>query len=689
MLGRKKNAARNGRVVMAGLPDASGFVMADANGIPLPAVKRTNRIVAGTKVQWRYRHGLAPVYAGVATYLAGWICRKVGADLGLIAAGGVVVAAVAWAATRKWLDRSIERSYTQLLILAAGVWLVVATAFGLGWELFEVSWTAWLISAGGVLSLPWWHHFRYRMEATPPPEVHVLDYFWQAGMGRTFGGSRIVNERKTEFGYEGDIVGVPGQHTYTKFVQATELIASAFEASITDVVVDSPASGRANRARLAWYDGGHPLHAPLIWPGIDMFDPLTGIATIGRYDDGTPVAYQLYRESGPVHDLISGTTDSGKSRFVDQCLAIERHASWVSDTDVKDPETGEMIPAGQPIGLFHSYVIDPQGGQSLPDWQEDVAGYAKSAEDGLVLLGALHSEMHELNNYLSQVEWVDEKGRPRKGSKAFNPLAGPTKGMRVISITVEEAHKICNTPIGRYLLEDIAKMARKCGIRLRLVTQVPLLDQLGNSATLRDQLTGGNVVVFRTGSSISSRVVLGGILPVDPHSLPRAWPDKTTTAGLGFVLGPDARPAQMRTYYLPDPYDYVEMGETSVHKPKSDALAKALATHAETGMFGADTPEIAAATAAAARIPHQAGSVVVAKENRAKPGEVETAIRDLMADGKERSRGEILSETGASTRTVNAVLRHMVEEERSLVKPSEGRYLNPEAAFEYADPASI
>jgi hypothetical protein len=55
----------------------------------------------------------------------------------------------------------------------------------------------------------------------------------------------------------------------------------------------------------------------------------------------------------------------------------------------------------------------------------------------------------------------------------------------------------------------------------RVVTQVPTLDQLGNSGVLREMLASSNVIVLRTGGPMSGQVALHGTLPVEPHKIPK------------------------------------------------------------------------------------------------------------------------------------------------------------------------
>lgn len=341
----------------------------------------------------------------------------------------------------------------------------------------------------------------------------------------------------------------PGKATTSTAVAATERIASAYNTSRASVVVEPLASGDASRARLMVLTR-NPLEEIHPWPGPHLFDAAEGIAPIGVYPDGTQACYQFWRRgSGAVHGLLAGTSDAGKSRQVDMLLGYERHSG----------------------GLVCSWICDPQHGQSLPDWMDHVDFAARTAEEGIVLLRMAVAVMYARNDYLARVEWTDDRGRRRVGKAHFEP----TPAMPLLSLTIEEAHAVLAYEEAAKLAEAIGKMGRKCGVALRLVVQVPLLAQLGNSTTLRDAVAGGNVIVLRTANRLSSPTVLP--MPVDPAQLPRRFPDGSSTAGLGFVLGATDRQAPMRGYYDLDPFGRATAGETvpldAISAPAAERVA--------------------------------------------------------------------------------------------------------------------
>jgi hypothetical protein len=244
------------------------------------------------------------------------------------------------------------------------------------------------------------------------------------------------------------------------------------------------------------------------------------------------------------------------SRLTDLLLAEERHSTLVS-----------------------SFVIDPQGGQSLPAWRDAVAEFATDAAEGRDLLEHAVDIMFCRNKVLSKEVWYDAKGRERVGKDFFEP----TPERPLISITVDEAQAILADPRAIKAAEQLAGMARKCGLALRLITQLPLLAQLGNSMYLRGQVAAGNVIVLRTAERLSGQVAFNGALPgADPAMLPRVWPDGSTTAGLGYLLGASAHQSMYRTDFLnrENVYDWVVSGETTYVDAASRPQPEAPRLHA-------------------------------------------------------------------------------------------------------------
>jgi hypothetical protein len=407
----------------------------------------------------------------------------------------------------------------------------------------------------GVLAagVPYWWHRRIR----PAAEDNVLDPEdggpvdpeigkWVTRVATSDGVlpdteldgfTRLISPDGARIGWEADMVFGSDKVGVETAQQGIVRLSRVYDVPTPSVVVSPTPDGRPSRGHITVLNR-NPLATSTPWAGPSL--TADGVCRLGAHPNSLAARYRFWRlESGPPHDLISGCTDSGKSRLVDLLLSEERHSP-----------------------LIVSWVIDPQGGQSLPAWRGNVDIFVESAADGVDLLEFAVDEMYRRNKILSHLEWVDARGRNRVGVDCFNP----TRDMPLISITVEEAHDVLRDPRAVLAAERLAGMARKCGIKLRLITQLPLLAQLGNSMYLRDQVAAGNVIVLRTAGPLAGQVAFNGSLPgAEPHMLPRQWPDGSTTAGLGYLLGASSHQAMYRTDYVDKDavYDWIVAGTTT------------------------------------------------------------------------------------------------------------------------------
>lgn len=540
---------------------------------------------------WRQRRRLAPVYAAAVVWVTGALL-SVPADgwrtalslAGLCTLGG----AVWWWRSRRGGHRWGRRrqAYVLAAYTAAWAWITVASVVGPGPPMPGLLMVATL--GGGI---PWWWHHRIR--PTPPIDQAVarwdeavaspsraLPGSWiavpepvryapppeqcdQCDGDGTIAGARADDDldlaldnptrecpecggtgghpvRPIEVGWQSIITLPPGKLTTTQAIRAVEPIASAYSVPLPSVAVEETATGEFDRALIRVYSR-NPLRDVRTFPGPQAYDPATGVAQIGVYVDQAPVLYRFWEpDSGPLGDLISGTIGAGKSSVLNVLLTIERHHGMIS------------------------VVIDPKRGASLPDWQDSVARWAGTAQDGVELLLEMERVMLRRNQLLGSLEWTDERGRRRKGISFFDPTFEPigALGLRLLNITIDEAHQVLEYPEAARAAEAIAKMGRSTGMKLRLVTQVPLVDQLGGSSTLKELVRSGNVICLRTGGRLSGEVAFAGELPVDPVMLPRHWPDGSSTAGLCFIVGEQARTAQARLFHPGDSYGWAHRGAT-------------------------------------------------------------------------------------------------------------------------------
>lgn len=536
---------------------------------------------------------LRPVWVGTAVAVAGQ-----GAHAGHVP--GVAAAAVAlpagWAAARwsktrlrayanqKRVDRPTEdvekwRRTVGYCTAAGCLWTALAATTGVDPH-----------HAGGVVSLAtlgalwlpfaatWWRHLRQLKVAKPAPVVVVeqpdededevrraeVVKIWNSLIGVNDPGQQAIPERAGmpakparparkgklagtwledvapsidgwDAGWTAVAVGDPGQYSSEDFIAARSKIAGAYHMA-TSMVECLPDPQDENRAR---YHVGRQSRIKkdiVRWAGPDSIDVYAGTAPVATYSDNTPVMYEIYRpEWGSPHDILIGTTGAAKSETLSELLIIDRWAHY------RDEQ-------GQPHGIVCDILIDPQAGQSFGPFLDDLAApVATTIAEAMVVVEAFANEMHRRNRYLANVEWFDEHGRRRKGRKWWNPLTdGP-----ILTLNIDEAHEYLSFKPFLALVVAGARMYRKCGMKIRVATHTPLLDDLGGSMTLRDMLSGGFVWCGRTANSLSGTTVFNGRMPVDPSKIPEI-------PGLAFIRSKiSTKPMLARSGWEPDWYDWI------------------------------------------------------------------------------------------------------------------------------------
>lgn len=251
----------------------------------------------------------------------------------------------------------------------------------------------------------------------------------------------------------------------------------------------------------------NPLARVDMWHGPDAScDWERGVSRVGRFSDGHPVPYVWWTDLGAAHNLISGCTGSGKSEFVAQLLLCEVHSG----------------------GRVLSWVADPQGGQSYGPLRREVDWFATTHEEITFMLLAACKEMFRRNTELTE-----------RGIKTWHP---GIPGMPLLTLTLDEIQSYVSNPLIGDMVKDLAGMARKCGIKVRAITQIPSAYNLGGNTYTKEQLQTGQSFVFRAQTSIAAASAVDGDCPIDPTALPSTWGPRTcnpggTTAGLMFVRG--------------------------------------------------------------------------------------------------------------------------------------------------------
>ena len=524
------------------------------SGRELAAYRRAQVAELARRAQSR-RRGIAAASAGPGLLAAGEIAHA--APYGLSAALALGSIPLATAGFRRLRDLkraektgaappALTRWDRASLAVRGGVaaWLPTAATVG-AWgplPLRDAVLLGWPAAAGAYL----WRN-RRRNVAEVPEEIPDPVVVWSdlvGGPGCALAGSHLVGLAEDDECWSATIELVRGKQEWKDVIGALGKISSAYDIA-AELIVIEPVRGRPAAARISVYKRMPLLESPA-WEGPHLLDTATGTAPFVAYTDGTVGEWRWWSPegsgaSGVTHGLVAGTTGAGKSRLLALKLAYERATP-----------------------LMVSWVADPQGGQSLPEWVDGVDWYAKDMGEIRVMLHAGRALMYDRSKRLAEVEWVDDKGRHRIGRPTFVP----TPDMPLINITVDEAHRVLDPDDGGMaeLVDEMARMGRKCGLSLTLATQVPTLGDL-QKQSLKGMLAGGNVMVLRTGEKVSGNIIATQPLPSDPYSLPREIEledgSKVGTGGLGFFLGGAGRPAICRVMDLGDEYHWATTGDTT------------------------------------------------------------------------------------------------------------------------------
>ncbi|MCW2901726.1 MAG: hypothetical protein JWO67_3991 [Streptosporangiaceae bacterium] len=432
----------------------------------------------------------------------------------------------------------------------AAAWAAAIAAHG------GVSWAgptdAYLLGGAALLAIP--HAYKRRWRYDPVGDVPVelprfeevteFQAVWQdyiVDNGTVLSAARLSPEWEVPGGHQAEVIVPRGLKSTEDVIAAAKTIRSAYDKSPTQVIVEPTVDGRATRALLTVLKRD-VLADSRVWTGPTL-DPETGLAVIGAYPDGAKTHMQFFaRGSGVIDTFVAGTKGSGKSRFLDD-IAANVHLT--------------------PLGVL--WVSDPQEGQSLSDWIDAAARYAIGGEEigfdkCMAMLRALRRIVYRRSAFFArEFEWVDKKGRERKGGKTF---FDPTPEIPFLYALLDEAHLLVqHSEHGKEalkLLGDIAKLSRKTGVGLTYVAHTPSLDEMGGhkAGPLRAMLREGNVVAFRTGESVAHHM-LG--LKSDPSKLSPYFADGRKSQGLALIKGPDGRDAPFRSEYVEDPYGIAQM----------------------------------------------------------------------------------------------------------------------------------
>ena len=488
-------------------------------------VTRTDIAAANDKLAttgaWRFRRHLVP-FAWLAVTLAAAVILRVTPRPVLYAAITAASAGMLLVWATRHLSRFARRA-TEAAALVTLAWLPILAAAGITTRPVP----ALLACTWAPFTLAWVRHYGWR-PSTPQQAAPVDtsdEAIWE----------RLARRRKWS-GTLGPREAIPGGRKYPILLDGAEThigqviaeprpIAAAWDKPQTEAYAEPAPTGVESRGYLTILDAG-TLGGIQEWDGRGFGED--GIARIGRFADGADARIRiLVPRDGTRHGLAAGTTGAGKSALLDLLV-------WLAITSVIP-----IVPV----------ILDPQNGQSLPQWRDRLL-YAAGVDECARMLRGLHAGMLDRSRRLASMTWDDDGHRVR-GMEFYDPQLS---GLPVVLPIIDEAPMLLSGGGNAKLAQDMvriagdgAKLYRKAGGALWLVGQVPSLSEFGDQA-LRSMLVGGNVVCLRTGDRVSAGMVG---LEADPSALPKYFPDGEATGGLGYVISVDNRQAPFRTDMVP------------------------------------------------------------------------------------------------------------------------------------------
>jgi hypothetical protein len=491
-----------------------------AAGMPAPEAKAQQGLLARTGA-YRFRRHLVPVWILLGIVTIGWGCHAAhsGKAEGIGIAVGVLTAAALFIAARSL--KGFARKASIAIGALALTWIPVLALAGMA-----APWPALLFASWLPLMWAWAKRYRWRPQEEQKPEPRAGDIVrWGQLAAEKKWNATLGDPEHLAGGGVRYPIRCDGIKTVVgNVLSASENVAGAWHKPMTEAYAERSPDGIPSTGFLTILSGDSLMRGRE-WDGQGIH-PETGIAVVGRFADGKPAHVKfLTRRYGTRHALVSGTTGSGKTEFLNLIVFIAIASGFV------------------PI------ILDPQEGQSLPFWRGRCL-YFSGTSECISGINGLHAGMLDRSRRLSRMPW-DDDGIAMDGMPFYDQ---ELTGLSPFLIIFDEAHMVLrgSDKPSRKATEqtaEVGRLARKTGGALWLGTTLPSLTDLGGEQVLRDVLRGGNAIGFRMANPVATGM-LG--FEKDLSQIPRYFRNGKETAGLCYISGPDNRPdAPMRTDIVP------------------------------------------------------------------------------------------------------------------------------------------
>lgn len=500
---------------------------------------------------YRLRHQMPPwivlailPFLGLITYLLPWVptFAKMLAEL-------VIGALIGWWQHSK-RARGTHRVYALSCVAGATVWMLYTTRLGVWSGLGRFS-LLMLLLGWLPAAWIWWDYHRVRpsnIDDTPAAELPPTDPVvaaWAAKVGNSKGPLPHSHLSCPEDVLSGMAyrLQLKAGDTIEDAEEVKRRIAGRLGISRTRILFealpgDGPGdTGNESVIRIIISEPQNAQHEERPWQG-PTHNPANGTYSHGVYPDGSPAEARLYlTENGkPIracNSLHSGAVGSGKSRGV--ALKALEHLE---------------------TGFFVIWFADGQGGVSIPELMDpEITDWpCASRDERMRMLRGAYKLMLARAQKQKQRVWVDSRGNRRVGLGHWEA----TPEDPFIQIILDEAHEDLRDPAAVKIVKAINRMSNKVGMGVDLLTQVPLVNELGGAsgdggaAVLRAMAKAGNVYVYRAEEGTTGMVAISSKIQVDPQTLPNV-------PGLCYLAGHTLKPSPVRTYYVSEDnlYDWL------------------------------------------------------------------------------------------------------------------------------------
>lgn len=372
-----------------------------------------------------------------------------------------------------------------------------------------------------------------------------------------------------------------------------------------------------------------------------------------------------------------------------RCVAVDTpsHLYLVGDACIPTHNSRAVDLAILEMTCSKRFVVwygDGQNGQSSPGLRDHVDWYADWHDETVRMIFAAYAVMKARQYYLGKWGWTDAHQIKRSGIECL-PWAA---ALPFLQIVLDEAHvPLLDQRISK-VLREIMRLGPKLGIGVFLATQITSVLDLGGASGdmgahgLRAfAKAGGNVLLYRTGETLTATSMGVPGVSIDPRTLPI---DPPGMCYMPFAARPEV---EVRTYHVPPDDIYYWLGRAD--KAALDELSVKAAGEDYVTRHARDKPPVDAAEELAYLLGEKirGGAQDTAKSARSggtgNLARVYQAVITLTATGPVK-RSDIETHLGAqpegavSESSLTTCLRQLTEHGK-ISSPRHGHYDRPDA----------